>query len=1211
MRPSAFLFGVHLISREREGDNIRRNLENITATHGTCAVLERLSCAMLAPDTQKHEFRYLHLANMILELPIRPGQSGQILELQPVLAWFDDSFGPVFSPQEVDFIYIPFLCWVDWKGNTYRAFSGTFAEPEIYFADLIEKGASLDGLLNDKFGFAFSDLVDLILPRMHRYIQETGRYQQESNDSNNMSAPDSHVVVGSDEDVAVWRQCFVISRDYLTEPQKRILSRISCRPGQYNANLERLFAGQADVMRYPVVKTPEEFVIVCPQLAVPALLTSVTNELSKNHKLHRTLLAHVQERLLKCLRQKFSTEPAFVLKAPTCDGHALADIMVYFDRKLLMFSVFGEDLSLFKRLTQRHRIGSKAVTASKTRLLVSEDGNIKVDQGPLEYLHFFVVDTYGELEFRIPEHEIPQDEIGEILSIKSLEHVLGETDNALHFIKFFRMRRRARTTTKTIIETGRPILDSFAIFKQKQWLNPFVLGRPTLLVEVHSFGKYHLEQLVKHRQTHALHQINGTPKRWKIYYPGCLQRFESDSIVSLIDLQNVTLTIRGKCPTEEIAFKIWHVSLDSICYHLSTKASTWKALFHKNAPEISSVEISIEYQHQSGSPLNVEVTEQDGTLIVKMQISSEMQQVFLAGNNSGERLVVGTLVKAIGLIEAEEFDMILPASVKRRSQLTLWRSPHESWNDGVEAIPLYECDEEMTVGAERQSLLKSGMKPGYYRTKSQIYTVLGNALKALREALLVKIQMYDRNMLITFSYMQLEAAYIANEVKKQELAFSSQTAEFVDIEQEYIQAVKAGVDLTFAARLVLETALQNDTSGSSPVTLEVFSEMIAFANQIMLLDSFGDQLGALERAGCDLPVVELTERFIAKIHAQGDQKNDLPKFLFELQKRDIENPEPQLNDTENQKQRLWQEFATTFDEALLDEYGFSMTQRLHLDTHLMQIFRKRKIPVLSIDRLMLIDMLINSSGFPKIVVHAYVNRLVLSRELLQDNGQIKPSERYWRDARILNRPLVSVEGETLLFAHTVVGLSSQVFVERLMKARTPSDSIDKNSKLAKAIGKWANEQGEAFKNKIMAFLRDLDWEVYPEVKSFGNISMPDEGMGPLDLICINRIRKQLIFVEAKQNYFSRNAKDLRNELDYFFGHEEERGEFRRFIEKIEWALSHKEKLADHFVLASQNEWKLESLFVTSELLYCKAFRQPPFRVMTEAEFHRFILGIDS
>jgi hypothetical protein len=1189
-------------------DEFIKVLDSVVRSNGTKRILEALSRAMLLSCNQKQEFRFLHLAAMALEFGDRSAESPEQVSLARLLAAFDEVFGPTFVPQEVDFIHIPFISWVDWNGQTYRSFSGTFAESELHLSDLLSKGESLDTLLRKKFGFCFSELAELILPRIHRYIQQSGLHEQESVESA-MSSSGLQEASASPAQTSLWEECFVIQRATLTEPQVKLLSRLSRRPGQYSANLEKLFGEQSDLMRFPVVKYADEFVIVCPQLVIPAFIHSVTAELARNHTLTQCILSHFKARLLRCLRRKFSTEPAIILPDAAFHGERLADAVVLFDRKVLLFSIAADDVERLTKQAASHVAVYERLMASEQRLLESNDRQIRIGHGPLEVLHFFILDSFREIELGIPESVFPAGAIAETISMKSLEYVLTDTSDALHFIKFFRMRARARKATKAILEVGRPILDAFAIFKQQSWLNPLAPGRPTLLVEVHSFAKYYMKQLLEYRKSHELQQLDTATKRWDVHYPNCLQRFDNGEITSLVALGDISIVIHGKCPTEETPFKTWHVSMDSICYHLGTNADRWKPLLNDKLPGVSRLTIVVSYEPQAQLPVAIAVSRDGPVIQVDVQVSPATLRVFASGDNSGERMIVGTLLTELGLMEQASFDAILPAAKARHLQLRSWRVPHQSWEHAPEAVPLYECDEEITITAERELLLKTGKKPGLYKTKSEIYDVLGVALKALREQLNVRVATFDRDMLVTFSYTQLEVAYISNEVNKQELAVASETAEFVDVEQEYIDTVKKGVNLTFAIRLVLETALQDVPGGDLPVTLEAFSELTAFANQVMLLDSLGDQLGALERAGSDLPVIELTARSTITIHQEGARKDDLPKFLFELQKSDLEQSS-QKQEVQEEKKELAREFANTFDDALIDEYGFSMRERLALDAHIMHLFSDREVPIASMRVVELVEVLTRKSGLPEQTVRCYVERLTLSSDLLQGKGPIKPSERYWRDARVLNRPLVSIDGENILFAHTIVGLSSQVFAERLMKARCPSDSVDKDSQLAKAISKWANDRGEDFKNKLAAFLQNFEWKTHPEVRSLGDVSMPAKGMGPLDLVCIHRAKKRLLFLEAKQNYFSRSAKDLRNELDYYFGHGDEKGEFQRFTEKVEWAHSHEAQLVARFELGSLSDWSVESLFVTSELLYCAAFRTPPCTVMTESQFRTVIARPD-
>lgn len=1182
-------------------------LSAATKTYGTAALLELLSACMLLPENQKLEFRFLHLMELILQLPKQKASSNLPIDLLPILNMFDEIFAKTFYPQEIDFVYIPFLSWIDWKGFTYRMFSGTLAEPEIYFADQFAKGASLDQLLSDKFSFSFSDLADFILPRTHSYIEEAELYREESRDSA-LSSTTMQAIAPPNSYSALWKKYFTIPKCSLTAVQLELLSRIARRPGQFKPNLQRLFRSECDLMRYPVVNYGETFQILCPQLLIPALLYSVSNELAKNHKLTSSLIKHLRNRVLRCLQVKFCTEPASILRSVVFNNQPLADFAVLFDHKILLFSATGNDLKRLQKASNQHTLASENLLTSDHRILTSETGVIQIAPGPVEILNFFIVDSYSEMELLIPEDDLPKDQIAETLPVKALEYVLSETTDALHFIKFFRMRNRAHNNSTSVLETGRPILDSFAIFKLNRWLKPLAVNQPKLLmVDNHSFGEYHFNKLVAYRQKNTIHELDGSPRRFRRHYPGCLQLNSRGQLVAVIHSKLVQFVIRGQWPSTEEGFRAWHVSVDTLCYYFGTRSAEWDALWKSKAPRITTVEITVSFDHDSQTPTNLTAQINEEHLQLDLKIYSSILPFFSSGNNEGERLVLRTVLMAMGLVDNKEFEVILPASNKRRMQLTAWRPPHSSWTDAVKPIPIYQCDEELTITTEWNVLRKNGKTPGIYKEKVEIYSIFGEALQALRSELLRKIGECDRDMLVTFAYTQLEAAYIQSEFRKQELAFANETAEFVDIAEEYQETARKSVDLTFAIRLVLETALQNDTIEQRPVSLEAFSELIAYANQIMWLDSFGDQLSLLERAGCELPKVELTEAATTKIHFEGHERTELAQYLFELQTSDVQKQYERSEDISNDSIR--KAFLDCFDDALVDEHGFSLTDRLILDNSLLQLFDKREIPILSIGRIQLTELLVRNSSLSNQTVSAYLERLCLSKSLLIDSGSIKPSERYWRDERILNRPIICIDSKTCLFARTVCGIASQVFTERLLKAHAPSSSTEQNSKLTKAISKWSNLRGEEFKNSIVTFLKDLNWEADCEISALDGVSMPELGMGPIDIIAINRTKKRVLVLEAKRNYFSRNAKDIRNELDKYFGIGKKKGELQRFSEKIDWVMNHKDKLFIHYALSKSDEWTIEPNFITSELLFCISFRTPPCKVITDSKFRETLATI--
>jgi hypothetical protein len=221
-------------------------------------------------------------------------------------------------------------------------------------------------------------------------------------------------------------------------------------------------------------------------------------------------------------------------------------------------------------------------------------------------------------------------------------------------------------------------------------------------------------------------------------------------------------------------------------------------------------------------------------------------------------------------------------------------------------------------------------------------------------------------------------------------------------------------------------------------------------------------------------------------------------------------------------------------------------------------------------------------------------------------SDIKPSENYWRDARILNRPLI-LDGDEYLITRSVVYLANQILVERLSCCRIPKEEAH-TEVLQLALGKWSNQEGERFRQRLVSALQERRWEADDEVDRLENVAMPKEGMGPIDIIALNRTRKHIMLVEAKRNYFSRSPKDVLTELDNCFGKGKKKGEFQRFAEKIRWVNEHTDQLAEKYRIDGIANWTMTPILVSSDALKCASLKKPTFDVMTELEFTKWLVA---
>jgi hypothetical protein len=179
----------------------------------------------------------------------------------------------------------------------------------------------------------------------------------------------------------------------------------------------------------------------------------------------------------------------------------------------------------------------------------------------------------------------------------------------------------------------------------------------------------------------------------------------------------------------------------------------------------------------------------------------------------------------------------------------------------------------------------------------------------------------------------------------------------------------------------------------------------------------------------------------------------------------------------------------------------------------------------------------------------------------------------------------------ILLSRSIVDWAGRIFVKRLASGRYDERKI-KSAALKSAYGAWSAQIGDEFRNEVCDLYKRHEWEVDPEVKSLNNKAVPMEGVGPIDIIAINRSMKRLLVVECKRTNFSRNPKDLKTELEKFFGDKDDIGYIKRLLNKTAWVRDSLEDAAKHYGIPDIATWGIDAVLVSSEYVWAIDAKQP-------------------
>lgn len=1172
---------------------------------GLRELLLSLASVAVLPENQGQEFRFLHLALMLLDVTCQTSsdQSQGLEAIEIICSKYDSEYGPLWPMNEYDFKNILYLSWFNVRGRGSKMLSGTLAEPELYYQETLHRLFPLDSLMQTELGFSFPTFLALFIQRGHEFLVETGLSEFDQVCAGDWS---QQISFGQLDLAKAIREAFekhyVFNRGDLKKEQLSLLNFLSQPSSSYSSDLNLLMSGQSDFHNYPVVQLANQFIVPFPQLLLPAICNRVWHALGDRPDAQESHEKSSQDRLVNMLVKRFGIELIFPVSPDIQDR--LGDVVVLLDQKVLCFQVgSGAD-----------RLHAAIARAQRAQTIWNEhkdQGDLGIDAihmsinlpdlADLEIIHLIVFALQEDSAMTAPIEKA--EAIFEIFSFRELEYLFEKLDSELDFIKFLRAKERLHRAGGLMFGDN---LDCYSLYADSGTMLPTHReGKVTgIMVDPMSFSSMHLEDLKKFRRKH---RIYGKEQRFlRYHYPGAWKGIDKDAnYFFAFDFEYVKVTLKALFPgDDEALFRAWHVSLEALSYHLGTRRNDIEERLRSLLPDVSAVEIIVKAVYQ-GEPATFEKIIAANKIMINVTLSSEIAALFMRGNNDGESTLINGLLKGIGLITEDENDSLyLAASKVRRTQLFPYRIPHKSFAEPTEAIKIYKADRRLVERLETEALSTGKIKPGSWKTKDDMMKILSIVFRALHQEFQSRIDDMSCEELVKLSYHQLEAAYIESEHAKMQLAISAQTAEFVDIEQRYLETTRQAVELSFAIKLILEKALQLSTESKKHVTEEKYTELLALAGRLVELDFEGDMICMFVPNELNVMSVELDKYGVVRLVGGKDLANPAGGHMFKGHKSSM--AAPNAIDSQSQTNSFPKdEFLQSFNEPFKEVFGYSLSDRIEITSALLQIFDERDSPILDEDKTKVIEAVCVAANKKSIVVQEVLKELTLTREHLSELKTISPSTGYWRGARILNRPIIQL-GKNILVTRMVLDLSLQVFIRRLAAGRYVPEAKDA-SLLTKEIGRWRNFAGEHFRTSIVDLFSAHGFEAYPEVDSLNSVGIPREGISGVDIIAIDKKSHLILVVECKDIEMSKNPKDLNNEVFNFFLNDKEPSYSQRTRNKWEWINNNRNHLYAEYKLNSADSWCIEPLLVTSDYLWSQLLVDSEVLVRSKQELNEWLI----
>lgn len=1179
--------------------SLRADIKNSLSSHGMKNLLLDLATVAVFPENQQHEFRFLHLALMLLEAQLRSSGAGSELHTTINLCkLYDSMYRSIWSINEFDFKNIPYLSWFNVKGRGFKMLSGTLAEPELYFQETLHRVFPLDSIMQSELGFSFRTFLALFIQRGHDFLFEAGLSEFGQSSAGDW---DPHISFGQLYLATSVRMSFekfyVFQKENLNGEQSKLLEFLSGSNIHRTSDLNALMSGQSSLHTHPIVRLDHEYVVPFPQLLLPAICNRTWQALVDRKDATESYAETSRNRLVDMLVRKFGIE--CIIPMPPAVESRIADVVVLYDQKVLCFQIGVGDGGVQAALER-----SKQAQTTWDQYKMS--GNLSVaglyrtvtlpDLSDLEIIHLIVYAMQSDDAVGVPMEDTKS--ILEVFSFIQLQYLFDNVSSELDFLKFLRAKDRLKRSGELVI--GGDTLDHYALYERTGTLlsSSNAQNLTGVIVDPMIFSAKYLEDLREFRRNH---RIYGKEQRFlRQHYPGAWRGIDKHAnYFFAFDFTNVTVTLQATSPGEEKSiYSAWHVSLEALSYHLGTRRNEIEQRLQQTFPEVRAVELTVNIARQD-EPAIFERLESGEKVRIGISLSSAIAALFMRGNNDGESLLINGLLKCLGVLSDDEADTLyLASSTVRRTQLFPYQIPHKSFAEPIQAIKIYEADRRLVERLEAQALSAAKIAPGNWNAIDEIMDILSIVLGALHIEFEKRIVSIAYEELVQLSYRQLEASYIESEHSKVQLAIGAHTAEFVDVEQKYLETSRAAVELTFAIRLILETALRLSSVSKRHVTEENYSELLAFARRLVELDFEGDMIWMFVPNKLNLISLRLDKSGILQINGAKDLANPVGGHLFQVHTSKLATPN-ETNDQAKSETHFRGDFFKSFNDPFKEVYGHTLADRIEVTNALLQTFDEKDSPVLFENKAMIADDLCKISQKAPDMVQTILDQLTLTQKNLSELKAISPSTGYWRGARILNRPIIEL-GEKILVTRMVLDLSLQIFVRRLAAGRYKPE-VKNASRLTNEIGRWRNLAGEHFRTSMVDLFRTHGFLAFPEVESLNSVAIPREGISGVDIVAIEKSSHLVLIVECKNIEMAKSPTDLKNEVFNFFLNDKEPGYVQRTRNKWKWVNENRHHLLAEYKLDAAENWHVEPLLVTSDYLWSQLLVEQEVPIRSEHE----------
>jgi hypothetical protein len=278
--------------------------------------------------------------------------------------------------------------------------------------------------------------------------------------------------------------------------------------------------------------------------------------------------------------------------------------------------------------------------------------------------------------------------------------------------------------------------------------------------------------------------------------------------------------------------------------------------------------------------------------------------------------------------------------------------------------------------------------------------------------------------------------------------------------------------------------------------------------------------------------------------------------------------------------------SSKIDAAYLAEFGLSATELATLTGELAQRASGSDHDVATDERTALIDALVLGTEIAPNKVAAGIDLLSLRPDSRFGPDRVPKDAYPWRfsrDRSMIRRPLLvrpTATGDQLVWGARATLRAGTYLLQQLLAARYSARSDE----MRKYIGGITAKAGKDFNESVAEVFREIGFvDVREQVDKIGRLQLrrPDGNeMGDIDVLVVDRARRSLLAVEAKDFEFARTPQELFNEVDKLIG--EDGSASTHHLERVGFLRDRlPQVLAELGIADDAGRWDAQGMVVTS------------------------------